>query len=130
MFHDVTGSNVILNEVKNEASWAPRQSGGMAFTDRPLSPKAKVTVTFIGSGAAELGVTTTNPASFTGAVPDAATRTRDYVLLNDIKMHKRTCNIEVTLDENSKVKKHLIQLLSSSSSSSSPSSHHHHYIHT
>lgn len=103
MFHDTKGCNVVLTGSKSEAAWKPNQTGGLAFSDRPLTHLEKVTITFNGSGAAELGLTTVDPATLESEVPNDVGNLKGYLFLNDIKLHKRTCKMEIVLDEQAKV---------------------------
>lgn len=103
MFHATRGCNVVLNKPQTEAAWKPRLTGGVAFTDRPLAPSDTVTITFTGSGAAELGLTTLNPASPGTTLHEDTDKLPDYTFLNDIKLHRRTCTMKISLNETAKV---------------------------
>ncbi|WAR14512.1 hypothetical protein MAR_004617 [Mya arenaria] len=99
MFHEIKGKNVAYDRDHSHASWTPIQSGGIVFTARPLTGFEPVTLTLEGTGAIELGITTKDPQSLGGAVPETTQLLEGYHFLNDVKIHKRKCTMSINLDE-------------------------------
>lgn len=92
-----------LDKTKKTASWHPKYSGGIAFTDKPLLADDVIIVTFEGSGAIELGLTTTDPSDLSNDTPISVDKLADYRFLNDIKLHRRSCTLHISLDESKQV---------------------------
>ncbi|KAH3755241.1 uncharacterized protein LOC127848667 [Dreissena polymorpha] len=100
MFHDVKGENVKFDSSRSTASWTPVKSGGLTFVSTPLTSERPLTLTLDGSGAVELGITCTDPACYQDRVPETVDKIREYSFLNDIKIHRRKCEMVIQLDEN------------------------------
>ncbi|XP_045162467.2 uncharacterized protein LOC123527206 isoform X2 [Mercenaria mercenaria] len=99
MFHEVKGKNITFDKNRTTATWSPVQSGGLLFTERPLTATEPVTLTLQGTGAIELGITQIDPATLLGKVPESASNLEKYHFLNDVKIHKRTCTMCIRLDD-------------------------------
>lgn len=99
MFHKVKGKNISLDDSRNTATWNPVQSGGLIFTERPLSANDPIILNLSGTGAVELGIMCCDPATLVGRVPESTSRLEKYHFLNDVKIHKRSCTMCIKLDD-------------------------------
>lgn len=99
MFHKIKGKNIVLDDGRTSATWNPVHSGGLAFTENPLNANDPVRLSLSGTGAVELGVTWQDPGSLGSRVPESASRLDKYSFLNDVKIHKRSCTMCITLDD-------------------------------
>lgn len=104
MFHEIKGHNVTLDAERNNATWTPKQSGGLVFTEKPLRPSVRLTLTCEGSGTIDLGITTTDPQTLRENVPEGTRELADYHFLNDLRIHKRAYEMTVKLDEQAGVR--------------------------
>ena len=103
MFHVVKGKNITLDKNRTTATWTPVQSGGLLFSEKPLTTSDPVTLTLQGTGAVELGITQIDPTTLRGQVPESSSQLAKYHFLNDVKIHKRTCTMCIRLDGNARV---------------------------
>ncbi|XP_060590608.1 uncharacterized protein LOC132745669 [Ruditapes philippinarum] len=99
MFHEVKGKNITFDKNRTTAIWSPVQTGGLLFTEKPLTISDPVTLTLQGSGAVELGITQVDPGTLRGKVPESSSQLEKYHFLNDVKIHKRTCAMCIRVDE-------------------------------
>lgn len=104
MFHEVKGNNISLDRCRKTASWSPVQTGGLVFTETCIQPGHPVALKLEGTGAVELGVISYDPVTLQGNVPASANKLGNYLFLNDVKIHKRSCTMEIKLNADKKVK--------------------------
>jgi hypothetical protein len=104
MFHEVKGKNITFDKNRTTANWNPVQTGGLLFTEKPLTISDPVTLTLQGSGAVELGITQVDPGTLRGKVPESSSQLEKYHFLNDVKIHKRTCAMCIRVDDVARVR--------------------------
>ncbi|KAL4220780.1 hypothetical protein ACF0H5_019048 [Mactra antiquata] len=102
MFHQLKGNNVSFDQNKKTAYWKPVETGGLVFTNVYIHPEHPVILKLEGSGAVELGVISYEPTVLKDSLPESASKLTDYIFLNDVKIHKRTCTMKVQLDVDNK----------------------------
>lgn len=98
MFHDIKGVNISTDRKKVTASWNPKKSWGVLFVEKQIIEQQPIILQIQGSGALELGITTTNPTSLRNCVPTSLGDLEVYYCLNDVKLHRRSCNMKLEID--------------------------------
>ncbi|XP_053385095.1 uncharacterized protein LOC128550309 isoform X1 [Mercenaria mercenaria] len=88
IFSEVCGENVELSEDKKVATWVSKNSDGWACSEAELKPGEVFEVKVEGSGRCDIGFMKEEQTSVS------------FKTLNEIRAHRRTCRIEVTLKEN------------------------------
>lgn len=86
-FSDICGENVELSENNSVATWNPKNSGGWACCEQNVQPGEIIEVKVEGSGRCDIGFMKEEQGS------------RSFRTLNEIRVHRKTCRIQVTMSE-------------------------------
>ncbi|KAK3095679.1 hypothetical protein FSP39_017523 [Pinctada imbricata] len=88
------GENVIVSPDGETVNWNFVYMGGVAFSRDPLEMDRIVGLTLSESGHVQLGLTYKNPAHITNV---RAVLHHDVKIVNDIRVHRKVCDIKVQL---------------------------------
>lgn len=94
-FSSSRGENIYLSEDLKEVSWFPRQSGNYIYASQCLKSSAPYIIEVNGSGHVDIGIVTVNPEEIS-----CERRHPSFKRMNEVKVHKRTFNISVRLQNN------------------------------
>lgn len=87
-FSEVCGENVKISEDKTTATWTPKNSSGWVCCEEKFSPGDVILVKVEGSGRCDIGFMKDEQSPST------------FRTLNEIRAHRRTCDIEMIFKEN------------------------------
>lgn len=93
-FSSTHGQNILLTNSSTTATWSSKLSGGWAFSVDPLKQGQTVVVQLDGSGHCDLGFIKEDPKC-----TNMVKQTPAFKQMNEIRIHKRTCVIPVTLND-------------------------------